>query len=91
MDFLISEISSSPIELLLKRVEVPFQVCHWASVKFAQERLPRLTWFNVAPIAWQIRELEPEGFTLDAIITVVDSINFRGYEDTSYTAKMQAK
>ncbi|TPX34969.1 hypothetical protein SeMB42_g04430 [Synchytrium endobioticum] len=44
-----------------------------------------------APIAWQIREMEPEGFKLDAIITVVDSINFRGYEDTSYTAKMQAK
>ncbi|KAJ3267530.1 hypothetical protein HK104_005797, partial [Borealophlyctis nickersoniae] len=46
-----------------------------------------------APIAWQIRELEQaqEGFTLDAIITVVDCVNFRGYEDTSYTAKMQAK
>ncbi|KAJ3343268.1 hypothetical protein HDU93_009254 [Gonapodya sp. JEL0774] len=46
-----------------------------------------------APIAWQIRELRKEGlpFVLDAIITVVDCVNFMGYEDTSYTAKMQAK
>ncbi|CAB4377204.1 unnamed protein product [Rhizophagus irregularis] len=44
-----------------------------------------------APIAWQIREMKNEGFTLDSIITVVDCINFRGYEDTSYTAKMQAQ
>lgn len=44
-----------------------------------------------APIAWQIREMEPEGFTLDSIITVVDCVNFRGYEDTSYTAKLQAQ
>ncbi|KAJ3114608.1 hypothetical protein HK100_001609 [Physocladia obscura] len=44
-----------------------------------------------APIAWQIRQLEPDGFSLDAIITVIDCVNFTGYEDTSYTAKMQAK
>ncbi|KAJ3061515.1 hypothetical protein HDU98_002576 [Podochytrium sp. JEL0797] len=44
-----------------------------------------------APIAWQIRQLDSEGFTLDAIITVIDCVNFTGYEDTSYTAKMQAK
>ncbi|KAI9349530.1 CobW/HypB/UreG, nucleotide-binding domain-containing protein [Obelidium mucronatum] len=44
-----------------------------------------------APIAWQIRQLQPDGFTLDAIITVIDCVNFTGYEDTSYTAKMQAK
>ncbi|KAJ3047099.1 hypothetical protein HK097_000240, partial [Rhizophlyctis rosea] len=44
-----------------------------------------------APIAWQIRELATENFTLDAIITVIDCVNFTGYEDTSYTAKMQAK
>ena len=44
-----------------------------------------------APIAWQIREMKNEGFILDSIITVVDCINFRGYEDTSYTAKMQAQ
>ncbi|KAG1055625.1 hypothetical protein G6F43_002424 [Rhizopus delemar] len=44
-----------------------------------------------APIAWQIREMEAEGFTLDSIITVVDCENFSGYEDTSYTAKLQAQ
>jgi len=42
-------------------------------------------------VAWKIRQLESEGFKLDAILTVVDCVNFRGYEDTSYTAKMQAK
>lgn len=35
--------------------------------------------------------MKNEGFTLDSIITVVDCINFCGYEDTSYTAKMQAQ
>jgi G3E family GTPase len=35
--------------------------------------------------------MESEGFTLDSIITVVDCINFTGYEDTSYTAKLQAQ
>lgn len=44
-----------------------------------------------APIAWQIREMENEGFHLDAILTVVDCVNFSGYEDTSYTARMQAQ
>ncbi|KAI8079761.1 CobW/HypB/UreG, nucleotide-binding domain-containing protein [Halteromyces radiatus] len=43
------------------------------------------------PVAWQIREMEPEGFVLDSIITVVDCVNFTGYEDTSYTAKLQAQ
>jgi G3E family GTPase len=43
-----------------------------------------------APIAWQIRELS-EYFLLDAIITVIDCINFKGYKDTSYTAKLQAQ
>ncbi|ORZ31698.1 CobW/HypB/UreG, nucleotide-binding domain-domain-containing protein [Catenaria anguillulae PL171] len=43
-----------------------------------------------APIAWQIRQIEP-AFHLDSIITVIDVVNFRGYEDTSYTAKMQAQ
>ena len=42
-----------------------------------------------APIAWQIRQME--FFALDSIITVIDCVNFRGYEDTSYTAKMQAQ
>lgn len=44
-----------------------------------------------APIAWQIREMEDDGFLLDSIITVVDCENFKGYEDTSYTAKLQAQ
>ncbi|GAA5806989.1 hypothetical protein MFLAVUS_000338 [Mucor flavus] len=44
-----------------------------------------------APIAWQIREMASDGFVLDSIITVVDCENFRGYEDTSYTAKLQAQ
>ncbi|KAI9591244.1 CobW/HypB/UreG, nucleotide-binding domain-containing protein [Syncephalis fuscata] len=44
-----------------------------------------------APIAWQIREMASNGFVLDAILTVIDCVNFMGYEDTSYTAKMQAK
>ncbi|KAI8379280.1 CobW/HypB/UreG, nucleotide-binding domain-containing protein [Radiomyces spectabilis] len=44
-----------------------------------------------APIAWQIREMAPDGFVLDSIITVVDCVNFTGYEDTSYTAKLQAQ
>eukprot|EP01137_Pigoraptor_chileana_P007961 Opistho-2@54228 len=39
------------------------------------------------------RELEREGlgFSLDAIVTVIDAINFKGYEDSSYTAKLQAQ
>lgn len=45
----------------------------------------------LAPIAWQIREMEPEGFALDSIVTVIDCVNFTGYEDTSYTAKLQAQ
>lgn len=43
------------------------------------------------PVAWQLREMADEGFTLDAILTVVDCLHFTGYEDTSYTAKMQAQ
>ncbi|KAJ3146752.1 hypothetical protein HDU89_006007 [Geranomyces variabilis] len=43
-----------------------------------------------APIAWQIRQLS-DSFSLDAIVTVVDCVNFRGYEDTSYTARLQAQ
>ncbi|CAE7073167.1 unnamed protein product, partial [Rhizoctonia solani] len=47
-----------------------------------------------ATLAFQIRDLEREtegDFKLDAIVTVVDAENFRGYEDTSPTAKMQAQ
>jgi G3E family GTPase len=42
-----------------------------------------------APIAWQIKQL-PQ-FTLDSIVTVIDCVNFNGYKDKSYTAKMQAQ
>jgi hypothetical protein len=47
-----------------------------------------------ATLAFQIRELEKEtngAFKLDAIVTVIDAENFTGYEDTSTTAKMQAR
>ncbi|KAJ3113648.1 hypothetical protein HDU96_003117 [Phlyctochytrium bullatum] len=44
-----------------------------------------------APIAWQIKKIEHEGFFLDGIVTVVDCENFLGYEDKSYTAKLQAQ
>jgi G3E family GTPase len=47
-----------------------------------------------APIAWEIRRLQAEGVlnvSLDALINVIDIANFRGYEDKSYTAKVQAK
>jgi G3E family GTPase len=46
-----------------------------------------------AQVAWQINEMKKEGtrIYLDSIVTVVDAVNFRGYEDTSYTAKMQAQ
>eukprot|EP00127_Corallochytrium_limacisporum_P004302 Clim_evm247s157 gene=Clim_evmTU247s157 len=43
------------------------------------------------PIAWQIRQIEEDGFKLDSIVTVVDAENFEGYEDQSYTAKLQAQ
>jgi G3E family GTPase len=46
-----------------------------------------------ATLAFQIRELEKEtggAFKLDAIVTVIDAENFKGYEDKSPTAKMQA-
>ena len=42
-----------------------------------------------AAIAWQIRQLP--GFGLDAIVTVIDCVNFDGYADRSPTAKMQAQ
>ncbi|OJJ83869.1 GTP-binding protein [Aspergillus glaucus CBS 516.65] len=34
---------------------------------------------------------EGEGFVLDGVISVIDVENWEGYEDTSYTAKLQAK
>ncbi|OMH83871.1 COBW domain-containing protein [Zancudomyces culisetae] len=44
-----------------------------------------------APIAWQIRQMKEDGFHLDSILTVIDCANFMGYEDTSYTARLQAQ
>ena len=44
-----------------------------------------------ASIVWQLQAMREEGFSLDAIITVVDCENFLGYEDTSHTAKLQAQ
>lgn len=44
-----------------------------------------------ATLALQIRELEPQGFKLDGVVTVIDCVNFRGYEDNSPTAKLQAQ
>ncbi|ORX50492.1 cobW-domain-containing protein [Hesseltinella vesiculosa] len=42
-------------------------------------------------VSLQIRDMAADGFVLDSIITVVDCVNFRGYEDTSYTANLQAQ
>eukprot|EP00455_Lapot_gusevi_P057521 TRINITY_DN9822_c0_g1_i2.p1 TRINITY_DN9822_c0_g1~~TRINITY_DN9822_c0_g1_i2.p1 ORF type:complete len:344 (-),score=74.21 TRINITY_DN9822_c0_g1_i2:71-1048(-) len=46
-----------------------------------------------APLAWELKRLASEGLTisLDALICVIDAANFQGYEDKSYTAKLQAK
>jgi len=43
-----------------------------------------------APIAWEIRKMKAK-LKLDAIVTVIDALNFEGYKDTSYTAKLQAE
>lgn len=43
-----------------------------------------------APIALEIREMK-DSLHLDSIVTVIDAINFEGYEDKSYTAKLQTK
>ena len=40
-----------------------------------------------ATLALRIREMEPQGFRLDGVVTVVDCKNFPGYEDTSPSAK----
>ncbi|WWC86594.1 uncharacterized protein L201_001471 [Kwoniella dendrophila CBS 6074] len=44
-----------------------------------------------ATLALQIKQLEPEGFKLDGVVTVIDCLNFKGYEDSSPSAKLQAK
>jgi len=41
------------------------------------------------PIAWEIRKIDR--LRLDGLITVIDAINFEGYKDKSYTAKLQTK
>ena len=45
------------------------------------------------PLVWQVQEMAKEGIPVrvDGVITVVDCLNFCGYEDTSYTARLQAK
>ncbi|MBI5037945.1 MAG: GTP-binding protein [Candidatus Kerfeldbacteria bacterium] len=43
-----------------------------------------------APIALEIRKME-DRLHLDSIVTVIDAINFEGYADKSYTAKIQAQ
>lgn len=42
-----------------------------------------------APIVWEVRR-DPE-LRMDGVITVIDALNFPGYRDTSYTAKIQAQ
>lgn len=41
------------------------------------------------PIAWEIRKMD--SLRLNGLITVIDAINFEGYKDKSYTAKLQTK
>jgi len=43
-----------------------------------------------APIALELKKLKNIVF-LDGIVTVIDALNFTGYKDKSYTAKLQAK
>lgn len=42
-----------------------------------------------APIAWEVRKNNK--LKLDGIVTVIDALNFKGYKDKGYTAKLQAK
>ncbi|KAJ5175259.1 uncharacterized protein N7482_001136 [Penicillium canariense] len=47
-----------------------------------------------ATLAMEVNRLAREGegdFALDGVISVIDVENWEGYEDTSYTAKLQAK
>ena len=41
-----------------------------------------------ATLAIKVRELAPQGFKLDSVATVIDCVNFKGYEDSSPTAKV---
>jgi hypothetical protein len=78
---------NTPLTELLSRRQGEKHV-HWflPSLTSSRSAFP-------ATLAFQIRELEKEtggAFKLDAIVTVIDAENFKGYEDTSPTAKMQA-
>ena len=42
-----------------------------------------------APIVWEVRR--HKNLSMDGVITVIDALNFPGYRDTSYTAKIQAQ
>jgi G3E family GTPase len=42
-----------------------------------------------ATLAIKVRELAPQGFKLDSVATVIDCVNFNGYEDSSPTAKVR--
>jgi len=42
-----------------------------------------------APIAWEVRKMD--FLHLDGIVTVIDAINFTGYDDKTYTARLQAQ
>lgn len=47
-----------------------------------------------ATLAMEVNRISRENpgtFTLDGVISVIDVENWKGYDDTSYTAKMQAK
>ncbi|GIK03573.1 hypothetical protein Aspvir_007645 [Aspergillus viridinutans] len=47
-----------------------------------------------ATLAMEVNRLareQPGSFVLDGVISVIDVENWEGYEDTSYTAKLQAK
>lgn len=47
-----------------------------------------------ATLAMEVNRISrenPGSFTLDGVISVIDVENWKGYDDTSYTAKMQAK
>ncbi|KAL6716499.1 hypothetical protein ACLMJK_006066 [Lecanora helva] len=46
-----------------------------------------------ATLAMEVNRLgrESGNYTLDGVVVVIDVENWKGYEDTSYTAKMQAK
>jgi G3E family GTPase len=47
-----------------------------------------------ATLAMEVNRLAREtngGYVLDGVVTVIDVENWKGYEDTSYTAKIQAK